>query len=46
MKAFMKSVTMEIAFAYDNETPVHKEYLKPFEIGSRLVTNKEYHGIY
>ncbi|HKI77871.1 MAG TPA: ergothioneine biosynthesis protein EgtB [Ignavibacteriaceae bacterium] len=30
------------SFCYDNETPVHKEFLKPFEIGSRLVTNKDY----
>ena len=29
-------------FAYDNELPRHKEYLTPFCIGSRLVTNKEY----
>jgi ergothioneine biosynthesis protein EgtB len=29
------------AFAFDNETPRHKVYLAPFEIGSRLVTNGE-----
>jgi ergothioneine biosynthesis protein EgtB len=28
-------------FAFDNETPRHKVYLAPFEIGSRLVTNGE-----
>jgi len=29
-------------FAYDNESPRHKEYLNSFCIASRLVTNKEY----
>ncbi|MBN4080048.1 ergothioneine biosynthesis protein EgtB [Beggiatoa alba] len=29
-------------FAYDNETPCHKQYLQPFRIASRLVTNAEY----
>lgn len=29
------------AFAFDNETPRHKVYLAPFEIGHRLVTNGE-----
>ena len=29
-------------FAFDNETPRHKAYLEPFELGSRLVTNGEY----
>lgn len=29
------------AFAFDNETPRHKVYIAPFEIGSRLVTNGE-----
>jgi ergothioneine biosynthesis protein EgtB len=29
-------------FCYDNETPRHKEYLEPFQLGSRLVTNGEY----
>ncbi len=28
-------------FAFDNETPRHKVYIAPFEIGSRLVTNGE-----
>ncbi|HYW55686.1 MAG TPA: ergothioneine biosynthesis protein EgtB [Polaromonas sp.] len=32
---------MDGAFAFDNETPRHKVYLAPFEIGSRLVTNGE-----
>ncbi len=30
------------SFCYDNETPVHKEFIKSFSIGSRLVTNGEY----
>ena len=30
------------AFAFDNESPRHKVYLEPFELGSRLVTNGEY----
>ena len=29
-------------FAYDNETPRHKEYLNPFKLAGRLITNKEY----
>ena len=29
-------------FAFDNETPRHKEYLPAFALGSRLVTNGEY----
>ncbi len=29
-------------FAYDNETPRHKEYLTPFKLANRLITNKEY----
>jgi len=29
-------------FAYDNETPAHKEYTDDFLISSRLVTNREY----
>ena len=29
-------------FAFDNESPRHKVYLEPFELGSRLVTNGEY----
>ncbi|RYG12298.1 MAG: ergothioneine biosynthesis protein EgtB [Burkholderiales bacterium] len=28
-------------FAFDNETPRHKVYIAPFDIGSRLVTNGE-----
>ena len=30
------------SFAYDNETPKHKEFLNPFKIANRLVTNEEY----
>ena len=30
------------SFCYDNETPKHREFLSGFELGSRLVTNKEY----
>ena len=29
-------------FAFDNETPRHRQYLDPFALGSRLVTNAEY----
>ena len=29
-------------FAYDNEQPRHREFLEPFSIASRLVTNGEY----
>ena len=29
-------------FCYDNELPVHKIYLNPFKLSSRLVTNGEY----
>ena len=29
-------------FHFDNEAPRHKVFLEPFEIGSRLVTNREY----
>ncbi len=29
------------SFAFDNETPRHKVYIAPFEIGSRLVSNGE-----
>ncbi len=29
-------------FFYDNEKPVHKEYLNNFKFANRLVTNKEY----
>ncbi|MDI1239538.1 MAG: ergothioneine biosynthesis protein EgtB [Polaromonas sp.] len=33
--------TLDGAFAFDNETPRHKVYVAPFEIGHRLVTNGE-----
>ena len=29
-------------FAFDNESPRHRVYLKPFRLASRLVTNAEY----
>ena len=29
-------------FSYDNETPQHKEYVEPFSLASRLITNGEY----
>ncbi|MBI4228095.1 MAG: ergothioneine biosynthesis protein EgtB [Deltaproteobacteria bacterium] len=29
-------------FSFDNETPAHKEYANPFNLASRLVTNREY----
>ena len=29
-------------FCYDNELPVHQQYLAPFRLASRLVTNGEY----
>jgi ergothioneine biosynthesis protein EgtB len=29
-------------FAYDNETPRHQEYVAPFALADRLVTNREY----
>ncbi|MHC4219298.1 MAG: ergothioneine biosynthesis protein EgtB [Planctomycetota bacterium] len=29
-------------FAYDNEGPRHREFVEPFEIADRLVTNREY----
>ncbi|MDH5403960.1 MAG: ergothioneine biosynthesis protein EgtB [Candidatus Heimdallarchaeota archaeon] len=29
-------------FAFDNEMPLHKEYLNPFKLANRLVTNGEY----
>lgn len=31
-----------VGFAFDNESPRHQEYVAPFEIASRLVTNGEY----
>lgn len=32
----------EGSFVFDNETPIHKEYLESFQLASRPVTNKEY----
>lgn len=29
-------------FSYDNESPRHKQYLEPYQLASRLVTNGEY----
>jgi ergothioneine biosynthesis protein EgtB len=29
-------------FNFDNETPVHKEFLYPFKLANRLITNKEF----
>jgi ergothioneine biosynthesis protein EgtB len=29
-------------FSFDNETPIHKEYVNTFKLASRLVTNREY----
>ena len=29
-------------FCYDNETPRHRHYLQPFQLGNRLVTNGEF----
>ena len=29
-------------FAFDNESPRHREFLEPFELADRLVTNAEY----
>ncbi len=29
-------------FTYDNEHPRHREFLEAFELGSRLITNREY----
>lgn len=29
-------------FSYDNESPQHKQYLQPYQLASRLVTNGEY----
>ena len=31
-----------VGFAFDNEGPQHQEYIAPFEIASRLVTNGEF----
>jgi ergothioneine biosynthesis protein EgtB len=30
------------AFAYDNETPRHRQFLEPYQLADRLVTNGEY----
>ena len=30
------------SFSYDNETPSHQVFLKPFQMASRLVTNGDY----
>ncbi len=30
------------SFCYDNETPVHKEFINSFALADRLVTNREY----
>jgi ergothioneine biosynthesis protein EgtB len=30
------------AFAFDNESPRHRVFLEPYQLGSRLVTNAEY----
>ena len=29
-------------FAFDNESPVHKAWLEPFELATRPVTNREF----
>jgi ergothioneine biosynthesis protein EgtB len=29
-------------FSYDNESPRHKQYIQPYRLGSRLVTNGDY----
>jgi ergothioneine biosynthesis protein EgtB len=31
-----------VGFAYDNETPRHQQFVQPFEVADRLVTNGEY----
>ena len=31
-------------FAFDNELPQHRQYVAPFELASRPVTNAEYHA--
>jgi ergothioneine biosynthesis protein EgtB len=30
------------AFCFDNETPLHRQFLEPYALASRLVTNREY----
>jgi ergothioneine biosynthesis protein EgtB len=32
----------DTGFAFDNERPAHREYLEPFELASRPVTNREW----
>jgi ergothioneine biosynthesis protein EgtB len=32
----------DAGFAFDNERPAHREYLEPFELASRPVTNREW----
>jgi ergothioneine biosynthesis protein EgtB len=29
-------------FAFDNESPRHRSFVEPFQLGSRLITNEEY----
>jgi ergothioneine biosynthesis protein EgtB len=31
-----------VSFAFDNETPRHQEYVAPFAVADRLVTNRDY----
>ncbi|MFN2361629.1 MAG: ergothioneine biosynthesis protein EgtB [Marinobacter sp.] len=31
-----------VGFAFDNERPAHRQYLEPFELANRPVTNQEY----
>ena len=31
-----------LGFSFDNESPRHRSFLEPFQLGSRLVTNGEY----
>lgn len=32
----------ELGFCFDNEMPVHRQFLEPYALASRLVTNREY----
>lgn len=36
------SETTDSEFAFDNESPRHKQYLEPFELANRLISNAEY----